>query len=191
MVSYFFVIYSVRMNFASGWNIWLNFRKCVQAKIASFFLLSFRWSFNLRLKAFSLLPTYCIILDEVSKIWFGFYICFSCFIIFEDVCFLYLFTVKIITSFVTRATEKGIFFLLSFSFITLSFKTLLLPIISLIFLFLVYAVIGLPWNAFFSLGLICNKCQCSSMIFLMFGRVLLNFSTNGILGLFCIFVFWS
>ena len=134
MVSYFFVIYSVRMNFASGWNIWLNFRKCVQAKIASFFLLSFRWSFNLRLKAFSLLPTYCIILDEVSKIWFGFYICFSCFIIFEDVCFLYLFTVKIITSFVTWATEKGIFFLLSFSLLPYRLK----PYCFLLFLWYSY-----------------------------------------------------
>ena len=30
MVSYFFVIYSVRMNFASSWNKWLNFWKFVK-----------------------------------------------------------------------------------------------------------------------------------------------------------------
>ena len=70
------------------------------------------------------------------------------------------------------------FFSASFFLITLLFKILLLPIISLRFLFLLYAIIGFSWNVFFSLGLICNKCQCSSMIFLMFGKVLLNFSTS-------------
>ena len=73
--------------------------------------------------------------------------------------------------------RKGASFLLFFR-ITLFFKILLLPIISLRFLFLLYAIIGFSWNVFFSLGLICNKCQCSSMIFLMFGKVLLNFSTS-------------
>ena len=60
MVLYFFVICSIRTNFASRWKIWFDFWKCVQAKIASFLLLSFRWLFNLRLKVVSLFPTYCI-----------------------------------------------------------------------------------------------------------------------------------
>ena len=65
----------------------------------------------------------------------------------------------------------------------------MLPIISLRFLFFLYPIIGLSWNIFFSLGFIYNKCQCLSMISLMFGRVLLNFSTSGILGLFAVFGF--
>ena len=85
--------------------------------------------------------------------------------------------------------RKGASFLLSFSLLPCCLKILLLPIISLRFLFLLYAIIGFPWNAFFSLGLIYNKCQFSSMIFLMFGKVLLNFSTSKILGLFAIFCF--
>lgn len=46
--------------FRSFFNILFDFWKCVQAKITSFFLLSFPWLFNLRLKAVSLLPTYCM-----------------------------------------------------------------------------------------------------------------------------------
>ena len=44
MVVYFFVICSIRTNFGSRWSIWFDFWKCVQAKIAPFFLVSFRWS---------------------------------------------------------------------------------------------------------------------------------------------------
>ena len=55
MVLYFFVICSI-----SRWKIWFNFWKCVQAKVTSFFLLSFRWLFYLRLKVVSLFPTYCM-----------------------------------------------------------------------------------------------------------------------------------
>ena len=58
MVLYFLVICSIRTNFASRWKIWFDF--CGKAKIASFFLLSFRWLFNLRLKVVSLFPIYCI-----------------------------------------------------------------------------------------------------------------------------------
>ena len=73
--------------------------------------------------------------------------------------------------------RKGASFLLSFSLL-LVVLNLILPIISLRFLFVLYAIIGFLWNRFFSLGLICNKCQCSSMTFLMFGKILLNFSTR-------------
>ena len=79
--------------------------------------------------------------------------------------------------------RKGASFLLFFR-ITLFFKILLLPIISLRFLFFLYAIIGLSWKVFFRVGLICNKCQCFSMVSLMFGRVLLNFSSSGILVFF-------
>ena len=85
--------------------------------------------------------------------------------------------------------RKGASFLLSFFRITLLFKILLLAIVSLRFLFLLYAIIGLSGNAFLRLGLIYEKCQCLSMIFLMFGRVLLNFSNSEILSLFAIFEF--
>ena len=117
-----------------------------------------------------------------------YFLCFSCFIIFDDVCFFHLLTKKIITSCVTWATENVLLFCF-FPFITLLLKILLLPIISLRFLFLLYAIIGFPWKAFFSLGLICNKCECSSMTFFLFGKVLFNVSTSGILGLFAIFCF--
>ena len=73
--------------------------------------------------------------------------------------------------------------------ITLLFKILLLPILSLRFLFLLYAIIGISWSVFFILGLICNKCQFLSMIYLMLGRALLNFSTSGIIVLFGILGF--
>ena len=74
-----------------------------------------------------------------------------------------------------------------FFVITLLFKILLLTKIYFRFLFLLCTIIGLSWNGFVSLGLIGNKCLCSSMIFLMFGRVLLNFNTSRILGLFANF----
>ena len=112
------------------------------------------------------------------------FVCFSCFITFEDVCFFHLLTTKIITSCVTWATKRC-FFSAFFFLITLVFKILLLPIIFLRFLFFFYAIIGFSWNLFFSLGLICNKFQCSSVIFLMFGKVLFNFSTSRILVIFC------
>ena len=65
----------------------------------------------------------------------------------------------------------------------ISFFVLLLKILSLSrilrFPFLLYAIIGLSCNAFFNLGLlICSKCQCLSMLFLMFGRGLLKLSCN-------------
>ena len=60
MVLYFFYICSIRINLPSLWNIWFDFWSGLKANIASFILLSFRWLFNLRLKAISLLPTYCI-----------------------------------------------------------------------------------------------------------------------------------
>ena len=47
MVLYFFVICYIRTNFASRWKIWFEFWKRVEAKIASFFLLCFRWLFRL------------------------------------------------------------------------------------------------------------------------------------------------
>ena len=47
MVLYFFVICYIRTNFASRWKIWPEFWKRVEAKIASFFLLCFRWLFRL------------------------------------------------------------------------------------------------------------------------------------------------
>ena len=158
-------------------------------------MLSFRWLFNVRLKAFSLLSTYCIILNEVSIIWFGFYLLtegiFCMFFLLYNFWRCLLFVLVDSNDYQWHGLQKRGFFSPFFFLITLSFKILLLPSISLGFLFLVYAIIGLPWNAFFSLGLICNKCQCPSMIFSMFGKVLLNFTTNGILGLFSIFVFWS
>ena len=79
--------------------------------------------------------------------------------------------------------RKGASFLLFFR-ISLFFKILLPPIISLRFLFFLCAIIGLSWKVFLRVGLICNKCQCLSMVSLMFGRVLLNFSSNGILFFF-------
>ena len=119
---------------------------------------------------------------EVSKLWLGFYmltggiICmFFVFYNFWRRLFFPLFDNKDYYVLCNMGYRKGAFFLLSFS---LMLKILLLPIISLRFLFLLYAIIGFSWNVFFSLGLICNKCQCSSMIFLMFGKVLLNFSTS-------------
>ena len=89
--------------------------------------------------------------------------------------------------------RKGASFLLFFR-ISLFFKILLPPIISLRFLFFLCAIIGLSWKVFLRVGLICNKCQRLSMVSLMFGRVLLNFSSSGILvffGFFCYFWFWS
>ena len=47
MVLYFFVICYIRTNFASRWKIWFEFWKRVGAKIASFFLLCFRWLLRL------------------------------------------------------------------------------------------------------------------------------------------------
>ena len=87
--------------------------------------------------------------------------------------------------------RKGASFLLFFR-ISLFFKILLPPIISLRFLFFLCAIIGLSWKVFLRVGLICNKCQRLSMVSLMFGRVLLNFSSNGILFFFffCYFWFW-
>ena len=82
--------------------------------------------------------------------------------------------------------RKGASFLLFFR-ITLFFKILLLPIISLRFLFFLCAIIGLSWKVFLRVGLICNKCQRLSMVSLMFGRVLLNFSSSGILVFFFFF----
>ena len=112
-----------------------------------------------------------------------YFVCFSCFVTFEGVFFF----LSVDSVLCNMSYRKGYPFLFSF-FITL-FKILFLCIISLRFLFFLYAVIGLRRNAFFSVGLICNKCHCLSMIFLMFGRVLLNFSTSGILNLFAIFGF--
>ena len=86
---------------------------------------------------------------------------FSCFFFS---CFYFL-TGNITSSYATWATEKSASFMLSLFLLPRSLK--LLPIISFRFLFLFYAIIGLSWNAIFSLGLICNKCQCSSIIFLM------------------------
>ena len=65
----------------------------------------------------------------------------------------------------------------------LSFFVLLCCLKSYWFIFILYVIIGLSWNLFFSLALICNKRQRLSMISLMFDRVLLNFSASGILGL--------
>ena len=61
----------------------------------------------------------------------------------------------------SRLVEHGLqksYLFSAFFRITLLFKILLLLIISLRFLFLLYAVIGLSLNAFFNLVLICNKC---------------------------------
>ena len=71
--------------------------------------------------------------------------------------------------------------------ITLLFKILLLTKIYFRFVFLLCTIIGFSWNGFVSLRLTGNKCICSSMIFLMFGRVLLNFNTSRTLGLFANF----
>ena len=105
-----------------------------------------------------------LIFIEVSKLWLGFYMLtggifcmFFLFITFEDVYFFYLLTAKITASCVTWLQKRC--FLSTFFFrITLLFKILLLPIISLGFPFLLYAIIGLSSNAVLSLGLICNKC---------------------------------
>ena len=117
-----------------------------------------------------------------------YFMCFSCFITFEDASFFFLLNTNIIWSYVTRVTEKEFLFFFFFC-ITLLFRISLLPIISLRFLLLLYIIIGLSWNIFFNVGLRCNKCRCLSMIFLKFGKFLLNFSTSGILGLFAIFGF--
>ena len=89
---------------------------------------------------------------------------------------------KVMASYATWATKRC-FFSAFFFRITLFFKIILPLIISLRFLFLFFAIIGISWNHF-SL-----KYRCLSMISLMFGRVLLNFSTCGILCLFAIFGF--
>ena len=89
---------------------------------------------------------------------------------------------------VLRLAKKVFLFFFLFSHYFL-LKILFLASFSLTFLFLLYAIIGLSWNTFFSLGLICNKCQYLSITFSMFGKVLLNFSTSAILGLFAIFGF--
>ena len=123
MVLYFFVFCSIIMNLASLWTIWFGLWKCVPAKIASFFLLSFQVLFNFRLKAVSLLPKYCIKqILHWSKLCLGFYmltgemLCsFSCFISFEDAFFFYLLIKKIISSCVIWTSEKiFLFFCLFF-----------------------------------------------------------------------------
>ena len=113
-----------------------------------------------------------------------YFACFPCFMVFEDVCFFYLLPSC------KMGYRKVVFFSAFFFLITLLFKILLLPIIFLRFLFLLYPNVGLLWNEFFSLSFfICNKCQYLSMISLIFGRVLFNFITSWILGLFAIFSF--
>ena len=120
--------------------------------------------------------------------WWNILCIFCCFITFQDDYFIYLLKAKVIASCATWATER--WFFLTFSFrITLLFKIVLLPYICLRFLFLLYAMTDLSWKVVFSLGLICNKCHCLSVISLMFGRVQLNFSTSGILCMFVIFNF--
>lgn len=99
--------------------------------------------------------------------------------------FLYLLTAEIMASYITWAREK-VLFLAFFFHITLLLKyywffwdvnsSFMLILVSLEF-------------HFFSLGLICNRCQSLSMIFVMFKRVLLNFSAIGIRGLFGFFGF--
>ena len=137
------------------------------------------------------MPTYCVKqILHWSKLRLGFYMStcgiFCMFFLFCNFwrCFFFLSVDSVLCN---MSYRKGYPFLFSF-FITL-FKILFLCIISLRFLFFLHAVVGLRRNAFFSVGLIWNKCHCLSMIFLMFGRVLLNFSTSGILNLFAIFGF--
>ena len=135
---------------------------------------------------------------EVSKLWLGLnmltsrmFCMFFLFYNFWRRLFFLLFDIKLCHVLCKKSYRKGVSF---FSFhpliFTLMFKILLLPITSFRFLFLLYAIIGLSWNAFFSLELIHNKCQCSSVIFLIFGRVLLNCSTSGVLSLVAIFFFF-
>ena len=87
---------------------------------------------------------------------------------------------------VTHGIQKKCF-LSVFFFILLCLKFYFL----LLFLWDSYSscmLLSISQNTFFSLGLICNKWKCLSMIYLMFCIVLLNFSTSGILDLFSIFV---
>ena len=84
--------------------------------------------------------------------------------------------------------RKGASFLLSFSLLPCCLKSYCFQLFLWdshfsCMLLLVFLEIRL-----ISLGLICKIYQCSSMIFLTFGKVLLNFSTSGVLGLFAIFV---
>ena len=103
--------------------------------------------------------------------------------------FLKMFVFSTCCPHVKWATEKLFLFCFLFSYYLL-FKILLLPIIFLRFLFLLYPNVGLLWNEFFSLlFFICNKWQYLSMTSLIFGRVLFNFITSWILGLFTIFSF--
>ena len=103
--------------------------------------------------------------------------------------FLFYYFWRCLLFLLVDSKDYHVLYHMGFFLITLLFKILLFPIISLRFLFLLCAIIGLSGNVFFSLGLICNEYQCLSMISLMFGRVLLNFSTSGILRLFAIFGF--
>ena len=116
---------------------------------------------------------------------------FCMFFLFYDFwrCFFFLlFDSKDYRVLCNMGYRKGASFLLFFR-ISLFFKILLPPIISLRFLFFLCAIIGLSWKVFLRVGLICNKCQCLSMVSLMFGRVLLNFSSNGILFFFFFLLF--
>ena len=89
-------------------------------------------------------------------------------------------TAKIIGSCVTWVREKVLLFCFFFPALLCCLKSSCF-LLFLRFVFLLYAIIGLSVNTSFSLGLICNKCQCLSMIFLNFSKVLLNFSASGIL----------
>ena len=138
--------------FASHWKIWFNFWKCVLAKITSFFLLSFRWLLNLRSKVVSILPTYCIskFYFEISKLWLGFYMLtggkFCMFFLFYNF-WRRLFFPLVENKHYHILCNMG-YFSAFFFLITLLFEILLLSIISLRFLYLLYAIIGFSWNAF-------------------------------------------
>ena len=70
------------------------------------------------------------------------FVCFSCFIIFADVCFFLLVDSKDYLALHNIGYRKSVSFLLSFFVSLCCFKILLLPFISLRFLFLLYAIIA-------------------------------------------------
>ena len=108
--------------------------------------------------------------------------------IFEDVCFSLLVDIKDYRILCNVGYTKGASFLLSF----LYYFVIQNLIASYYFFEISIPLVCYYWSLLkcnFSLGLICNKYQCLSKIFLMFGRVLLNLSTSGILSLFAFFGF--
>ena len=169
MVLYFFVFCSIIMNLASLWTIWFGLWKCVAAKIASFFLLSFQLLFNFRLKAVSLLPKYCIKqILHWSKLCLGFYMLTG-----EMLCMFFLFYIFWRCLFFLLVDKKdnlvlcNVGFRKDFSFVFF-FVFVIKNFIACYYFFdffEIYAIIGLSWNTFFSLGLIWNKYQYLSVFF--------------------------